>query len=268
MNLHPVYGPSLPEAGWVPAPRYLLRRNRILALLQGQPPGLYLEIGCGPGALMFDLCRRGFECQALETSPTALRLARELHASDPEVAIFEQEQADWQGHFDYLGAFEVLEHIDDDRSALESWKAWLKPGGMLLLSVPAHQHKWNATDEWAGHFRRYGQAQLRSLLGAAGFEVLRFESYGVPLANLIEPIRARHHARQLQAKAGPEGDAGQVEIQERTEQSGVSRSLEARLYPLQRSLPGVLAMRTAFGLQRLFLSSDRGVGYLVLARPV
>lgn len=266
MDLHPVYGPSLPEAGWVPAPRYLLRRNRILALLRGCPPGPYLEIGCGPGALLFDLRQKGFQCQALETSSAARKLARELHSGHPEVEIFDREQPDWTGRFEYLAAFEVLEHIEDDRKALESWIPWLKPGGVLLLSVPAHQRKWNATDVWAGHFRRYERAQLCSLLHAAGFEVLRCESYGFPLANLIEPIRARHHARQLRAAAGEEGREERALNQQRTEQSGVSRSLEARLYPLQSSRLGVWAMRAAFGLQRLFLSRDLGTGYLVLAR--
>jgi SAM-dependent methyltransferase len=260
MDLHPVYGPSLPEAGWVPAPSYLLRRRRILALLEDQKPGRYLEVGCGAGALLYDLQARGFECHALETSPDALALAHRLHAEHPQVQISDREQPDWPRAFDYLAAFEVLEHIKDDCAALEKWKGWLKPGGKLLLSVPAHKRKWNASDVWAGHYRRYERGQLLELLQHTGFEILHQESYGFPLANLIEPIRARHHGRQLAARSS---DGGK---QARSHQSGINRSLEARLYPLQSSWFGVLAMRCAFGLQRLSLRSDLGTGYLVFAR--
>lgn len=261
MDLHPLYGPSLPEAGWVPAPSYLLRRQRILALMADQLPGRYLEIGCGAGALLYDLHARGFECQAFETSANALALARRLHAERPEIKINDQEQPDWKQSFDYLAAFEVLEHIEDDSAALQAWKSWLKPDGKLLLSVPAHQRKWSASDVWAGHYRRYERTALQALLRNAGFEILRHESYGFPLANLIEPIRARHHRRQLAAQTAADGDQ-----RARSHQSGVSRSLEARLYPLQSSWLGMFAMRCAFVLQGLTLNTDLGTGYLVLAR--
>ena len=52
MEIHPVYGISFPERGWVPAPRYLLRRDRVLRLLARLPVGRLLEIGCGSGALL------------------------------------------------------------------------------------------------------------------------------------------------------------------------------------------------------------------------
>ena len=262
MNVHAVYGPSLPEAGWVPAPSYLLRRRRILAWLKDLPPGRYLEVGCGPGALVYELRARGFDCKALETSPEALEMARQLPGN---IEISRQEESDWVGTFDYLAAFEVLEHIENDRGTLDQWKRWLRPGGRLLISVPAHQRKWNASDVWAGHYRRYEREQLRALLVAAGFEIHRFESYGFPLANLIEPIRARYHARQLTGQPTADGDSVGAK-HERSRQSGVSRSLETRLYPLQESVIGVLAMRAAFALQRLFIGTDLGTGYLVLAK--
>jgi hypothetical protein len=103
------------------------------------------------------------------------------------------------------------------------------------------------------------------LIAAAGFEVLRLESYGFPLANLIEPIRARYHARKLSEQPAGGCDGNEAK-HERSRQSGVARNLETRLYPLQRSGVGILAMRAAFGLQRLFTGTDLGTGYLVLAR--
>src|SRR3546814_1259154 len=67
-----------PDAGWVPPIRYLLRRARILELLRKQPVGRLLEVGCGAGALLCDLTRRGYAAQGLETSDKALPVAARL----------------------------------------------------------------------------------------------------------------------------------------------------------------------------------------------
>jgi SAM-dependent methyltransferase len=253
---HPLFGLSAPERGWVPAPRYALRRDRLLALAGRLDRGRLLEVGPGSGALLSDLQALGFSCEALETSEEALRLAGELN---PGVRIARAPAADWNAAFDALVACEVLEHIADDRAALEEWRGWLRPGGHLILSVPAHARRWSATDVWAGHFRRYEEADLRSLLDRAGFTIVALECYGFPLSNLIEPLRAWSHRRALRRRT-----AGGLE--EATAQSGVERGLEARLWPLQASAPGRLLFRAAFRLQEAFRHRDLGTGYLVLAR--
>lgn len=60
MYVHPVFGPVAPELGWVPAPRYLLRRSRVLRLLATVERGRLLEIGCGAGVLCQEVARLGF----------------------------------------------------------------------------------------------------------------------------------------------------------------------------------------------------------------
>jgi SAM-dependent methyltransferase len=256
MERHPLFGLSAPERGWVPAPRYALRRDRLLSLARRLDRGRLLEVGPGAGALLSDLAALGFSCAALETSEEALRLAGELN---PGTRIARAPAADWNQAFDALVACEVLEHIGDDRAALEEWRGWLRPGGHLLLSVPAHARRWSATDVWAGHFRRYEEDDLRSLLERAGFEIVELECYGFPLSNLIEPLRAWSHRRALRRRT----ERG---LQEATAQSGVERGLEARLWPLQASAPGRLLFRAAFRLQEAFRHRDLGTGYLVLAR--
>lgn len=256
MHRDPLFGLTAPEKGWVPAPRYALRRARLLALSEPLAGGRLLEIGPGAGALLSDLAALGFFCEALESSDEAFRLARALN---PAVQISRTPQADWSSAFDALVACEVLEHIEDDRAALEEWRGWLRPGGHLLLSVPAHQRRWGATDIWAGHFRRYEKADLGSLLERCGFEVLALECYGFPLSNLIEPLRDWSHRRQLRRRE-------RGSLQEATAQSGIERGLESRLWPLQASPPGRLLFRAAFRLQEIFRNRDLGTGYLVLAR--
>jgi len=254
----PLFGLTAPGRGWVPAPRYALRRARVLALAGRLGGGRLLEVGPGAGALLSDLAALGFACEALETSEEAFRLTSELI---PGVRIVPAPVADWSVAFDVLVACEVLEHIADDRAALEEWRGWLRPGGHLILSVPAHARRWSATDVWAGHFRRYEKDDLRKLLESAGFAVLELECYGFPLSNLIEPLRAWSHRHALRRREG----AG---LPEATAQSGVERGLEVRLWPLQASLPGRLLFRAALRLQKVFRNRDLGTGYLVLARRI
>ena len=261
MTRHPLFGLSAPELGWVPAPRYALRRARLLGLAARLGGGRLLEIGPGAGALLSDLAALGFSCDAVESSAEAFRIASQLNAGAPAVRLRREPGADWSGAFDAVVACEVLEHIADDRGSLEAWRAWLRPGGHLLLSVPAHAHRWSATDVWAGHFRRYEKDGLQRLLTGAGFAVEELECYGFPLSNLVEPLRAWSHARALRRR-------DRQGMADATAQSGVERGLEARLWPLQAALPGRLLFRAAFRLQEMFRHRDLGTGYLVLARRV
>ena len=255
------FGADAAERGWVPSPSYLLRRDRILRIVDNLPYGRVLEIGCGAGALLNDLATRGFECTALETSSTALEIARFINRDNDSVTILEKPLRSWASAYDYILAFEVLEHIQNDSAALHDWSQWLTLDGRLIISVPAHQHRWNASDVWAGHVRRYNRQDLELLLQGAGFEIEHFECYGFPLANIIEPIRARFHSQQIQ-KEGAES----VDAAANTARSGIERSAESKLYPLLNSLPGILAMWASYVLQAAFYRYELGTGFLVLAR--
>ena len=99
-------------------------------------------------------------------------------------------------------AFEVLEHIEDDATTLKEWAARLRPGGWLLLSVPAHQHRYAPADELAGHFRRYDPAGMTALLASCGFTEIKIRQYGFPLGYLLEAGRNQIARRRLAASAG------------------------------------------------------------------
>src|SRR5262249_11748975 len=87
---------------------------------------------------------------------------------------------------DVVCAFEVLEHIDDDESALRLWGTFLDPGCTLLISVPAWQRRFGPSDARVGPHRRYDRDQLRELLLRSGFEDIRILVYGFPLGYLLE----------------------------------------------------------------------------------
>lgn len=257
-----ILGPAAPEAGWVPAPRYLLRRARVLEHIRRLAPCETLEVGCGAGVLLHELDALGFRCTALETSPDARRLADELaRNAGRAISVVEQPSDTWNGRFGLLMAFEVLEHIEDDLGALQAWRAWMSPGATLLLSVPCHMAKWNPSDVWAGHFRRYERAGLIDLLHRAGFEPQRIECYGFPLANLAERIRAASYAPEVDESVD-RTDAG---MRANSHRSGIDRRHVMRWFPYYASPPGKLAMVLAELVQRPFLGLELGNGYLVRA---
>lgn len=263
MHTDSMLGPVALEHGWVPTPRYLMRRARILELARELAPGDLLEIGCGAGMLLHEFAERGFRCTAVEPSPGALATARSLALSARAQVDFRDAPSPyWRESFDLLCAFEVLEHIEDDHAALRSWAQCLRPGGHLLLSVPAHERRWTAGDQWAGHFRRYERAPLVQLLQGEGFEVERLECYGYPLANLSETLGSRTYRKHIVAGTGDQAGDRRAN----NERSGVDRSGSVRLYPLLSSLPGRALLAMCLGIQQLFLSTELGCGYVLRAR--
>lgn len=247
------------ENRWVPAPRFVLRRDRVLPLIGDLPPGRVIEVGCGSGALLRELATRGHRCIGLETSADAVDVARRMLADFPDSQVVSAAGDDWQGQFDLLMAFEVLEHIEHDADALREWVKWLKPGGLVVLSMPAHMAMWSQRDAWAGHYRRYDRADMTALAQVAGLELERLECYGFPLSNLT------HWLGNLSVR-GQEFAGGGVSQEEATAASGTDRATAIRYFPWQRSLPGRAIMAGACQLQRPFLGTNLGDGYLLVAR--
>jgi SAM-dependent methyltransferase len=95
------------------------------------------------------------------------------------------------GAFDYLLAFEVLEHIEADLDVLRQWTRKLRLGGRILVSVPAHMRKYGRSDELVGHVRRYERAGLSELLSAAGFGDIDMINYGFPVTELTRRLSNR-----------------------------------------------------------------------------
>jgi SAM-dependent methyltransferase len=239
---------------WGPGPRYLLRRHCVLRIVRDLAPARVLEVGCGAGDLLARLAARGCEAVGVDASDAArAEASRRVAAFAPRVAL----RPDLPGGvFDLVLAFEVLEHIEDERAALRSWRERIRPGGHLLLSVPAHRSRWGPSDVWAGHWRRYERDELAARLREAELEVDFIWSYGFPLANWVEPLRERFAAGRNAQEAG-------MDIAQRNARSGVERSRLERI--AGRLIEGPLIAPFCW-LQRAFLERDWGNGYLALAR--
>ena len=255
------FGPSNPALGWVPAPRYLMRRDRVLKHLKARRAGTLVEIGSATGALLSELDQLGFECTGLESSSDARAVAQAWHAGR-QIAFMDTPKPDWQARFDYVLTCEVLEHIEDDAAALTQWAGWLKPEGTLVLSVPAHPRLWNGRDVWAGHYRRYRKADLEGVFAKAGLEIETLECYGFPLANVLEVLAARRFRHLLK----PDSSAADEDKETHTARSGIDRARDMRMFNYYGRAPGAWIMRSMLAVQNLFLRTSFGNGYIVVAR--
>lgn len=143
-----------------------------------------LEIGCGTGHNLAMLTQFG-AVDALELDEEARSIAEKrlghhvMSAPLPEI----DEVAD--ATYDLIGAFDVIEHIEDDRAALTSITGKLKRGGSLVLTVPAHPWLWSAHDTVNHHKRRYSRRALKRLVDRSPLKLMKigyFNSLLFPLA--------------------------------------------------------------------------------------
>lgn len=128
-----------------------------------------LEIGCGTGHNLPMLGVFG-EVDAIEIDPAAreiasTRLGKPVGSSPlPDLTGVEP------GSYDLVAVLDVVEHIEDDVAALQAMARVLRPGGKILITVPAHQWMWSAHDVVNHHKRRYSKATLLAALDKAGLK--------------------------------------------------------------------------------------------------
>ena len=125
-----------------------------------------LDHGAGAGTFALPISHDGVEVICMEPDSS---LRAKLAQSGLEVASGLEEIA--PGSIDYAYSLNVLEHIKDDHEAVGDLYRCLKPGGRLLLYVPAFHILYSQMDRHVGHFRRYRRKPLRNLLQTVGFEV-------------------------------------------------------------------------------------------------
>lgn len=166
------------------------RRRIVLSVLERHlPPGKRLDVldaGCGGGATLESL-RRYESATGLELEEEAVDYARsrgrEVVQGFIEKLPFES------GSFDLTLALDVIEHVPDDSRALQELYRVLRPGGSLLVTVPALRLLWSAHDEANGHYRRYTVDELRRRVEEAGFEVVSATYFNTLLFPVVLAVR-------------------------------------------------------------------------------
>ena len=187
-----------------------------------------LELGAGTGHNLAMLSRFG-TVEASELDPVARgiaseRLGREVkEAALPDLSMFPAES------YDLIALLDVLEHVPDDKGSLAAIMARLKPGGALLLTVPANPWMWSAHDVAHHHHRRYRKAEIEKLALEAGYEIELLSPFN---SLLFPPIAAVRLIGKL---------TGKDDSDDAMPGAFVNRTLDA-VFGLERSLIGRVPM--------------------------
>jgi SAM-dependent methyltransferase len=146
----------------------------------------FFEVGCGTG-LVLEGIRETFPGTRLVGSDIFVDGLALAKARLPGVEFYQMDARSipFEGEFDVVGAFDVLEHLIEDNRALAQMFNATRPGGGLLVTVPQQRYLWSASDEHAMHQRRYSCAELRRKVETAGFQIERMTSFNSLLFPLM-----------------------------------------------------------------------------------
>ena len=243
-----------------------LRFDAIRRAVGTVAPQSVLELGCGEGAMGAWMAARTAEYTGVEPDPTARATAAARVAAVPGARVVASLDDTAGLAVDLACAFEVLEHVEDDVALLRTLRSRIRPGGSLLLSVPAHPDRYGASDELVGHFRRYPRADLTGRLRRAGYDVVAIESYGTGAGHVLDRLQDALAARRMAH--------GTLRARRRCDRTvGVGRRRHARQRPVPPARVGRRCRGAGAGLaapfrvvQRPFRHTDAGVGFVALAR--
>ena len=202
-----------------------------------------LELGAGTGHNLAMLSRFG-TVEASELDPVARELASERLGREvkevalPDLSMFPEDS------YDLIALLDVLEHVPDDKASLASIKTRLKPGGALLVTVPANPWMWSAHDVAHHHHRRYRKAEIEKLARDAAYKIELLSPFN---SLLFPPIAAVRLVGKLTGKDDSD-DAMPGALVNRTLDTvfGLERSLIGRVpMPFGVSLVAVLRRPSA-----------------------
>ena len=172
------------------------RRRLIKAQVKGvRPVGPALDVGAAAGGNTRVLVEAGWDCVALEYSEMGADMASERGLTVVRGDATKLPIAD--GALGLVVAYDVLEHIEDDAAAAREFLRCLRPGGRLLVAVPADMRLWSAHDEAVDHVRRYERDELLALVYGAGFRDVTIRSWNVLLRPVVAMRRKKDRGSEL-----------------------------------------------------------------------
>ncbi len=146
------------------------RRHLILHYMKEFRPSNILDVGCSSGTLMKSLKSNGFSgVYGVDISKSAVDKCRKQKL---QAFLADAKKTDFKNYFfDAIIAADVLEHTSSDTKTLREWNRILKPGGKIVLFVPAFMHLWSSHDKVNHHRKRYRLPELFGLAKKHGFIV-------------------------------------------------------------------------------------------------
>ena len=194
---------------------YAMAKYKILLDWMGDIQGKsVLVAGCGSGEFCAFLALRGAAVDAFDieqenldlAQETAKRLKTTFHTF---VGTIEDTKTDKQ--YDFVAATDVIEHIEDDRAAMSKLKSFVKPGGHLVITVPAREDLMGYHDEILGHYRRYSSKTIKALV-EPDFKLIHIRYFGfflIPVTYVLSCLLRRPYPvaviGQIKESKGPVG---------------------------------------------------------------
>ncbi len=179
---------ALDQTHWWYVARRKILSDFIARVVQPPKDARILEIGCGTGH-NFPVLQAFGHVDALEVDAPARAIARARLGRDVGDAPLPDLPGVPEASYDMIALLDVLEHIEDDCAALASIRTRLKPGGRVLLTVPANKWMWSAHDTVHHHFRRYNPSSLTAVASASGLSVDRMTHFNTLLFPLAAAVR-------------------------------------------------------------------------------
>lgn len=178
-------------------------RNRLIVRALGKyfpHARSLLEIGCGTG-MVLQAVHENFPGLATSGSDLFVEGLPFARARLPRANLMQMDatRIPFTDEFDVIGAFDVVEHIDDDRAVLHEIHRAIVTGGGAVFTVPQHPWLWSFQDELACHVRRYRCGELEGKLRESGFRVV----YSTSFVTLLLPLMAASRRRAPKAGGDP-----------------------------------------------------------------
>jgi ubiquinone/menaquinone biosynthesis C-methylase UbiE len=160
---------------------FVARRRLVLQELArhgGASAGPILDVGCGTGGMLPYLQRfdRAVGLDPAQEAAEACRTRAVPFVNGSATALPFADET-----FGTVTALDVIEHVPDHLGVLNEIYRVLRPGGLVLITVPAYQFLWSRHDELNHHQRRYRRSRLRSLVSSANFEITKLSYYNTIL---------------------------------------------------------------------------------------
>jgi SAM-dependent methyltransferase len=160
----------------------------------------FLEVGCGSGVVLEALREELPQLRIVGSDlyPEALEIARR-RLDGVELLELDARSLPFEDEFDVVGAFDVVEHVDEDERVLDQLHQAAKRGGGAIVLVPQHRWLWSEHDRVAEHRRRYARGDLVDKMRDVGFEVVEATSFVTSLlpvmivSRLVDRFRKRKY---------------------------------------------------------------------------
>lgn len=245
---------------WIPTPTFLYR-NYLYAKIASRLPRekFFLDVGAGNGMFLKKLSDLGFKGESIDISRNAVNFAKSQYkgSSDIKIKLGNIFTYSPKRKYGIVFSFETLEHVKDDELAIVKIYKLLDKGGNFIMSVPGHMSEWSTIDEIKGHYRRYERRELIRKVRKAGFKIETVWTYGFPFLWLLRQVSKT--GKFINFSAGKRGK----------DFLGKQSSIQEEYNPeMERLVTNRFLTFLPFKIMDLFVNTDLGFGYIVVARKL